>query len=283
MLDKKYKNIIIALAVSITLACTIYIIGSEDIISNILRTRTENNAYAEVTLVSPDNYARVGLPVTATVHVITNATNPLIQFTFKYIDDNGYTNYYKSIRFSFSNDTDISYTPTFDSSYIDKSFTWYVVVFNGSSAIWHNDENAWHFTTTEFGVNQPPVADAGGPYSGNINKTITFDGSNSYDSDGTITSYQWDLNGDGIYDFSGQIVSVKYSNAGNYTVTLKVTDDSGTSSTDTTYALISSYYSPFLPSSPQTGNSKLILYIIISSIVSLLVIGSVLYKKMEVD
>ncbi|HDO19771.1 MAG TPA: PKD domain-containing protein, partial [Thermoplasmatales archaeon] len=50
--------------------------------------------------------------------------------------------------------------------------------------------------------NQPPVADAGGPYSANEDDgaVIYFDASNSYDPDGYITGYRWDFDGDGEWD-----------------------------------------------------------------------------------
>ena len=44
-------------------------------------------------------------------------------------------------------------------------------------------------------INSPilinPVADANGPYYGIVNQPITFNGSKSYDQDGTIILYQW--------------------------------------------------------------------------------------------
>jgi PKD repeat protein len=85
--------------------------------------------------------------------------------------------------------------------------------------------------------NRPPVAVSNGHYSGKKGKTITFDGSGSYDPDNgdTITS-EWTF-GDGANE-SGMITYHVYKKAGNYTVTFKVTDRLGESDTIVTYALI---------------------------------------------
>jgi PKD repeat protein len=66
----------------------------------------------------------------------------------------------------------------------------------------------------------------------NTDETISFDASESYDSDGIIVSYSWDF-GDGT-TATGVSVQHAYSQNGTYTVTLTVTDDDGT--TDTTNA-----------------------------------------------
>jgi len=42
-------------------------------------------------------------------------------------------------------------------------------------------------------TNEPPIADAGGPYYGHPGENIEFDGSESNDSDGTIVNYTWDF------------------------------------------------------------------------------------------
>lgn len=64
-----------------------------------------------------------------------------------------------------------------------------------------------------------------------VDTIVTFDGSQSTDPDGEISSYQWDLTGDGTQDATGQRVEYTYEEAGSYTVTLTVTDDEGASVT----------------------------------------------------
>lgn len=86
-------------------------------------------------------------------------------------------------------------------------------------------------------LNQLPIANAGGPYSGNINDEIIFDGSASYDEDGEIIEYLWDF-GDGTNGF-GESITHTYTSPGNYTITLAVTDDDeDNNSTDTTIATV---------------------------------------------
>ena len=93
-------------------------------------------------------------------------------------------------------------------------------------------------TTADITVpaNQPPVADANGPYSGTAGTPVTFDGTASSDPDGSIVSYTWDF-GDGSTG-SGATPGHTYAADGNYTVTLTVTDDAGDTGTDATTASI---------------------------------------------
>lgn len=81
--------------------------------------------------------------------------------------------------------------------------------------------------------NQAPVAEAGGPYQCSIGQTIELDGSNSYDPDGTIVSYKWDYDQDGLYDDgSGKTPSFSCDNVGTITIDLKVEDNDGKTASD---------------------------------------------------
>ena len=84
--------------------------------------------------------------------------------------------------------------------------------------------------------NQPPVADPDGPYTGTEGVSVAFDGSGSYDPDGSIVSYAWYF-GDGGTG-TGMNPAHAYLQDGTYTVTLTVTDNDGTTGTSTTTAAI---------------------------------------------
>ena len=70
--------------------------------------------------------------------------------------------------------------------------------------------------------NNAPVANAGGPYSGDEGTSISFDASGSSDADGDALSYAWDF-GDGNSG-SGATPSHTYAAAGTYTATVTVSD-----------------------------------------------------------
>jgi len=84
-----------------------------------------------------------------------------------------------------------------------------------------------------------PFADVNGPYRGVVASEILFNGTGSFDLDGSIVSYSWSF-GDGT---SGTGISTKhvYSTNGNYTVTLTVTDNTSKTGSDTTYANVSEF------------------------------------------
>ncbi|NVL89824.1 MAG: SBBP repeat-containing protein [Desulfobacterales bacterium] len=84
--------------------------------------------------------------------------------------------------------------------------------------------------------NQPPIADAGGPYAGDEGAAVTLDASGSTDPDGTIVLYEWDFDDDGIYDASSASPTITHTWGDDYTgsVTLRVTDNGGLTDTDMT-------------------------------------------------
>jgi PKD repeat protein len=99
-----------------------------------------------------------------------------------------------------------------------------------------DDDGATDTATTTCSVelppNDPPVADPNGPYVGTVGVPVVFDGSGSYDVDGTLVAYAWDY-GDGTVG-SGVNPTHTYAAAGTHTVMLTVTDDDGATATATT-------------------------------------------------
>jgi PKD repeat protein len=109
--------------------------------------------------------------------------------------------------------------------------------------------------------NQPPVAQfTFSPASPRPGQWVQFDASASSDPDGVIVSYQWDFDGDGVFDASGQVVYYRFSVGGSYPVTLQVTDDQGATGRQTKTVAVtvpnqlpvaSFTFSPALPSVGQ--------------------------------
>ena len=81
--------------------------------------------------------------------------------------------------------------------------------------------------------NNPPLADIDESHSGVAPVMVSFDASDSSDSDGSIVLYEWDWEADGVYDASGTetIQQHEYTVPGDYTARLRVTDDLGVTST----------------------------------------------------
>ncbi|UCC58360.1 MAG: PKD domain-containing protein [Candidatus Bathyarchaeum sp.] len=99
---------------------------------------------------------------------------------------------------------------------------------NGATDSSNSTKNVW---------NRPPLA----LFTENATTVTTeeiihFDASGSYDPDGTIVSYHWDF-GDGNTT-TGVTSTHAYNEAGNYTVTLTVTDDDGASSSESAMKIV---------------------------------------------
>ncbi|MGB5924602.1 MAG: PKD domain-containing protein, partial [Dehalococcoidia bacterium] len=111
-----------------------------------------------------------------------------------------------------------------------------------NGCIGDNGHYSIHFTTKYIADNNPPVADANGPYEACVGEPITFDGSDSDDPDKDDTlEYRWDFDSDGTYytDWSSNSDAThtwSLPHSGN--VTLEVRDlyggtPLGTTDTDT--------------------------------------------------
>ena len=125
-------------------------------------------------------------------------------------------------------DGTLSNTPNFTTSSL--SAGWHTISFRvrDPEGLWSNNSNR------NLYVNIIPTAYAGENVSTTPNVPIQFNGQGT-DEDGEIVLYEWDFDGDGIYDwadeFNGRELNL-YNNAGTYTAVLRVTDNDGSTSTD---------------------------------------------------
>ena len=115
-----------------------------------------------------------------------------------------------------------------------------------------------HITTSENGqtpedpTNKQLKADAGGPYYQLVGQPIQFDGTKSISYGGTIKTYDWNF-GDNT-TATGATPAHLYSEEGNYTVILTITDNMGDIAHASTYALISKTFNQ-PPQAPQVIGS----------------------------
>jgi PKD repeat protein len=97
----------------------------------------------------------------------------------------------------------------------------YNVTITVTDGLAHSDGN---FTVHVTAANSPPTANAGGPYSGSTNVPLAMNGTGSSDPDaGQTLTYDWNF-GDGNTG-TGVTPSHTYIHAGNYIVSLTVTDN----------------------------------------------------------
>ncbi len=120
-------------------------------------------------------------------------------------------------------------------------------IFDATVRVTDNED----FQDTEFVTitileppNELPVADVQAmPTFGKAPLQVQFDGSGSYDPDGLLVFYEWDWEGDGIYDDSGDdllAVMHTYTDPGIYDATLRVTDNRDATATDSVTIYVSS-------------------------------------------
>ena len=111
--------------------------------------------------------------------------------------------------------SDVAVSPSLDKIYY---------VWDGGGEVWCNMGTAGEGP----GTNVPPTAEFGfSPGMGIFPVEITFDASDSRDSDGSITQYSWNF-GDGGRA-SGRVVRHTYTRWGTFSVVLTVLDDRGAS------------------------------------------------------
>lgn len=91
-------------------------------------------------------------------------------------------------------------------------------------------ETAWAIlmlNRTIFDPGVPVAVPKAIPNPGVVAQLITLDGSASYHKapGRIIDSWEWDVDGDGVFDASGPIITVSFTALGTYPVKLRVTDD----------------------------------------------------------
>jgi len=91
-----------------------------------------------------------------------------------------------------------------------------------------------------------------------VGQEITFDGSGSSDADGSISAYEWSF-GDGA-TATGQTVAHAYSEAGDYSASLTVTDDDGATTTDSVAITVESEDGGSCGDESSTGSADGYLY-----------------------
>jgi len=79
-------------------------------------------------------------------------------------------------------------------------------------------------------TNQSPVVSFfASPTAVYVNEPVTFDASSAFDPDGSISLYEWDLDGDGLFELSttDAVVTNTYTTSGLKQATVRVTDNEG--------------------------------------------------------
>jgi plastocyanin len=85
-------------------------------------------------------------------------------------------------------------------------------------------------TTRMLVVSAAPTASFTAPSSAQTGQTVAFNASASGDTDGTIAKYEWDLDGDGVYETDTGTTATttrSYATVGARTIRLRVTDNAG--------------------------------------------------------
>jgi hypothetical protein len=114
-------------------------------------------------------------------------------------------------------------------------------------------------TATVTVIASAPAADAGGPYTGAQGTTIALDGSGSSDPNDDIVSYDWDLDGDGVFaDASGITATYASARAGVFSIGLRVSDAKGASDTATTTVTVINLAPLATPLSVSTAEDTLV-------------------------
>jgi hypothetical protein len=92
-----------------------------------------------------------------------------------------------------------------------------------------------------------------------VGQPVRFDASGSHDPDGTVTGYEWDLDGDGGFERdtgSNPVTSTSFPAAKQVTVTVRVSDDDGKSTDETEIVQVRDPSSPPAVCKPRVPRKR---------------------------
>lgn len=215
----------------------------------IVYSYTSNNPpYSPTLSISPTGCTYTNDPLVVTVTGPTPADpngNP-VTYEYRWLVDVGTGNYIDD-EFAGRGNHSGNTVPAADTQNGDK---WKVEVTPIDSLGARGTKNSVSFATIGQ-CNTPPISDAGPDRQVSVNVSLTLDGSASYDPDGSITSYKWELYSEtGSWTNIGNTVSVNrtFATVGTYTLRLTVTDNYGVSDDDLVYVTV-------VPNQPPTANA----------------------------
>ena len=100
-----------------------------------------------------------------------------------------------------------------------------------------DDQGATAIAAITVSVDAPPLPSLSvAPSPATVGSPVAFNAQGSTDPDGSISRYEWDLDGDGTYESDTQTLPVAghiYTTTGTRTVRLRITDDRGVSAVAT--------------------------------------------------
>lgn len=116
------------------------------------------------------------------------------------------------------------------------------------------------FEDIEISVGVPPTAVASAePISGAAPLAVTLNAGGS-DADGSVATYEWDLDGDGTFDVTRDAPGAythQYQESGTYLASLRVTDDDGLRATDTLVISVAGRPEALPGAYPRSGEAPL--------------------------
>ena len=107
---------------------------------------------------------------------------------------------------------------------------------------------------SDEGKNEPPEADAGPDAEVDVGEDVIFQGT-GVDEDGSVVAFRWDFDGDGTWDYEGDIgarIHV-YTIPGSYKTVLQVEDEKGATASDSRWVNVTTSVSVLVDWANGTG------------------------------